>query len=412
MKTKFFALLVMIAAIFTISTVEAEDINNFYSEASQNVKLADKVIGDSALAGALVDIDGKIDGIGFIAGQTINVNGVLDYGFVAGQNIKVSGNIDKNVYMAGSNIDFTESANIGRDAKIVGSTVNLSGRFGRNIDMSANKVVINDKTIIDGNITVIAEQIEILGNVTIDGTLKYNENAKIDIKDSASIKNIEKSKVEKKESNFNVKSFILSIVNLIVAILIFALLLPKAIDKTDEVYEGKRFNDYAKKFAIGLLFIICIPIVSLILLASSIGTYLGLIIIAIYIMALYIAYGLAGYIFGELIFNRALNLNINRFLIIIMGIILIKLLALIPVIGGLIVLITISIGMNTLWELVKEKDNNDDIKEVKEVKKSESAKIKERTRVNNSKSTSTKTAPKKNTSKKAPSNGTKKQTKK
>ena len=409
MKRKFLILFLMVFSIFMISSVNAEDINSFYANAEQNVKMVDKVIGDSALAGALVDIDGQIEGIGFIAGQTVNVNGNLDYGFIAGQNVKVIGKINRNAYIAGSTIEFTKDASVGRDTKIVGETINLSGRFERDVDLAGTKVVLNDETIIDNNITINADEIVIAGNVTIDGTLKYNDNAKIDIKDSAAIKNIEKFKNSTKEKKVNTKDLVLSIINLIVVLLIFALLLPKAMDKTDEVYEDKKFNTYAKNFAIGILFIICVPIVSIILLASNIGTYLGLIILAIYIIALYLAYGLAGYVFGNLIFNRALKLNINRYLIIIMGIILIKLLALIPVLGGLVVIVSVAVGMATLWELVKERT---DKKEITTPVKSESAKIKEKTKVSAPKTTNKKSTTKKSTTPKKSTTTKKSTTKK
>ena len=404
MKNKFFALLIMIIAIFTIGTVQAEDINKFYATADQNVKMVDKVIGDSAIAGALVDIDGKIEGIGFIAGQTVNVNGEMDYGFVGGQNVKVDGEIARNIYIAGSTISFTEDSSVGRDTKIVGSDINLSGRFYRDVEIGANKVVISDKTIIDGNATIYADIIEIAGNVTINGSLKYNEDAKVTIKESASIKNIEKVKKVEKESKVDTKSLVLGMINLIVVILIFALLLPKAINKTNKVYDNKGFNKYAKNFLIGLLFLICIPIITLILLASNIGTNLGLIVGALYIIAIYLSYGLAGYVFGELILNRALKLNINKYLIIIIGIVLIKLLVLIPIIGPLVFLVCVSMGMATIWELVKE-DTKAEEKKKETPKVSEAKRIKDAKKLtdNNSTKKNNKTNPAKTSVKKSSS---------
>ena len=314
-----------------------------------------------------------------IAGQTVNVAGELDYGFVAGQNIKVLGKIYKNIYIAGNAISFTEDSSVGRDAKIVGSDIKLSGRFERNVDAAGNRVIINDKTIIDGDTTIYADEIRIAGNVTIEGTLKYNENAKIVINDSAAIKNIEKTKAVEENNKVNKKALILGIVNLIVVILVLALVLPKAIDKTKRIYDNKGFDTYAKNFFIGLLIMICIPIISLILMASNIGTHLGLITIALYIIGLYIAYGLGAYVIGELIFNRAFKLNINKYLIIIMGIVLIKLLAFIPILGALIVLIVSALGVTTLWNLMKEEETNE--KKVKESSSKDAKVIKETKKV-------------------------------
>lgn len=366
MKNKVFLLLITIISIFTISNANAKDINNFYAEARQNVRMVDKVIGDSALAGSLIDIDGEIEGIGFIAGGTVNVNGKLDYGFVAGQNIKIVGKINKNIYIAGQTISFTDDANIGRDTKIVGDYIDLSGRFERNVDVAGTKVLINNDAVVDGDINVIADELEISGNVKLS-TLRYNKDAKVKINDSASIKNIVKTKEMNENKGIDISSFVLSIINLIVVLFVFALLLPKAMDKTDSTFEDKSFNYYAKSTLIGLLFIIATPIIILLLLASYFGTSLALIMLAIYFIALYLAYGLAAYVFGDLIFNKLLKLNINRFLIIAMGIILIKLIALIPIVGGLVIIISASLGINTLWELVKKDDeDNKDNKKIKE----------------------------------------------
>ena len=46
MKRKFLILFLMVFSIFMISSVNAEDINSFYANAEQNVKMVDKVIGD------------------------------------------------------------------------------------------------------------------------------------------------------------------------------------------------------------------------------------------------------------------------------------------------------------------------------------------------------------------------------
>lgn len=397
MKNKILILALMAISIFTVSSVSAKDINNFYATADQNVILADKIIGDSAIAGSMVDIKENIEGIGLLAGQTINVNGNLDYAFIAGQTINITSEINKNVYIAGKTISFDKDSKVGRDTKIVGEDINLSGKYGRHMDLGANKIVFNDNTIINGNVTLNAEEIEIMGNVTIEGTLKYNEDASIKINDSASIKNIEKSKkIEKKKKSINVGDLVLSMINMIVVTLVISLLLPKTISKTDEIYENKGFEYYAKNFGIGLLFLICIPVATLILLVSNIGTSLGLILGALYIVALYLAYCFSGYIFGELIFNRLLKLNINKYLIIIMGIVLIKLLVLIPIIGSVVSLIALAIGITSIWELIKEEDTAEKAKEIKETKKVNNNKNNTKAKTTNKKNSSS-TAKKQNT---------------
>ena len=113
MKKKIFGILIMLT-LFVIAPVEAKEINSFHMVSDDNVTFEDTVNGDSAIAGNLVDIIGNIDGIGFIAGQKVNVNGNLEYGFLAGQNVNINGQISKNIYAAGETITLSKDANIGK----------------------------------------------------------------------------------------------------------------------------------------------------------------------------------------------------------------------------------------------------------------------------------------------------------
>ena len=88
MKKKIFIITLLLAAL-VITPVSAKEVNSFYTEANDSVKMENNIIGDSAIAGQLVDIIGNIDGIGFIAGRDVNVNGSIEYGFVAGETVNI-----------------------------------------------------------------------------------------------------------------------------------------------------------------------------------------------------------------------------------------------------------------------------------------------------------------------------------
>ena len=53
-----------------------------------------------------------------------------------------------------------------------------------------------------------------------------------------------------------------------------------------------------------------------------------------------------------------MNLNTNKYLSGIIGIILLKLLMLIPVLGTILGLIALTLGLSTIWNLVQKDDNN------------------------------------------------------
>lgn len=383
MKKKIFGILIMLT-LFAIAPVEAKEINSFHMVSDDKVTFEDTVNGDSAIAGNLVDIIGNIDGIGFIAGQTVNVNGNLEYGFLAGQNVNINGQISKNIYAAGETITLSKDANIGKDLFLAGDSINLNGNIQRNINIYASTVTIKKGTTINGNITIEASNIKVEDGASIKGTLKYNEDAKNDISDNSSIGKITTYEIAKNEG-FNTSEILSSILNMVVVFLSITIIIPKTLDKTNEIYEKKN-NNYIKNIGIGFLILICVPLISLILLASNIGVYLGLILVALYAIAIYLSFIIAGYILGNLILVKLMKLNTNKYLSGIIGIILLKILMVIPVLNTIICLIAITLGLATIWNLLQkdEEENKKDnkITEAKIVEKKIETKEKTKTKKN------------------------------
>ena len=383
MKKKIFGILIMLT-LFVIAPVEAKEINSFHMVSDDKVTFEDTVNGDSAIAGNLVDIIGNIDGIGFIAGQTVNVNGNLEYGFLAGQNVNINGQISKNIYAAGETITLSKDANIGKDLFLAGNSINLNGNIQRNINIYASTVTIKKGTTINGNITIEASNIKVEDGASIKGTLKYNEDAKNDISDNSSIGKITTYEINKDEG-FNTSEILSSILNMVVVFLSITIIIPKTLDKTNEIYEKKN-NNYIKNIGIGFLILICVPLISLILLASNIGVYLGLILVALYAIAIYLSFIISGYILGNLILVKLMKLNTNKYLSGIIGIILLKILMVIPVLSTIICLIAITLGLATIWNLLQkdEEENKKDnkITEAKIVEKKTETKEKTKTNKN------------------------------
>lgn len=384
MKKKIFGILIMLT-LFAVAPVEAKEINSFHMVSDDKVTFEDTVNGDSAIAGNLVDIIGNIDGIGFIAGQTVNVNGNLEYGFLAGQNVNINGQISKNIYAAGETITLSKDANIGKDLFLAGDSINLNGNIQRNINIYASTVTIKKGTTINGNITIEASNIKVEDGASIKGTLKYNEDAKNDINDNSSIGKITTYEKEKNEG-FNTSEILSSILNMVVVFLSITIIIPKTLDKTNEIYKKKN-NNYIKNIGIGFLILICVPLISLILLASNIGVYLGLILVALYAIAIYLSFIISGYILGNLILVKLMKLNTNKYLSGIIGIILLKILMVIPVLSTIICLIAITLGLATIWNLLQkdEEENKKDnkITEAKIVEKK--IETKEKTKTNKNK---------------------------
>ncbi len=348
MKKKIFGFLILLI-VFITSPVSAKEINDFYSTSGNNVKLEDTINGDSAIAGNIIDMIGNIDGIGFIAGETVNVKGSLEYGFMAGNNITVDGVISKNIYAAGNIITFTKNASIGRDIFLAGNEVVLNGNLDRNISISATRVILEDNLTINGNIKINASSIVVKNGANIKGELSYNEDINKDISNTANIGKITTYKIEK-DSSFDVKDLLQSTLNMIIVFLVITIIIPKSLEKSENIYNES--NKYAKNIGIGALFLICVPLISLLLILSNIGVSLGIILGLIYGICIYLSYIVSGFILGNLLLGKVMKLNTNKYLSGIIGIVIIKIVSIIPIFGVLISILALLLGLGTIWNLI------------------------------------------------------------
>ena len=409
MKKKIFLFLIL-AACLVITPVSANEITNFYSDAKDNVEFNENVEGDSALAGNIVDVIGNIDGIGFIAGNTVNIDGSLEYGFAAGNEVNITGHIAKSLYLAGNTINFADNSSVGRDIKIVGQKINLAGKLERHVDVIGTKITMKSGTTVYGDVNLDANNIVVEDNVTIHGTLSYNENANATISDNTMITDIEKLATVEESNGIDANAVLSSIVNLVIVFLVISILLPQTIEKTSNLYKKPSFGLYVRNIGAGILILICIPLIAMLLLLSNIGIALGLILAALYVIALYLAYIYSGFLVGEILLIKVLKLKVNKYLSGIIGIIILKLLTLIPILGTIIGFLAITLGLTTLWLLMKQDKES---KEKEEKEKITEAKIEEKkteTKKEEKKQTPAKTTTTKKTTTK-PKTTTKKTTK-
>lgn len=346
MKKKILIIFLLMIALLFQNVKAEEKIENIKSTIETNEKI-DK---DSFLLGNNVKVNGVINGIGFIAGNNIEIKGNLDYGFITGKSININGNIKNSLYLAGKNINLNKDSNIEKETFIIGENITLDGNFNKDIKIIGKNITIKENTKIN-NITINAEKIIIKENSNIKGTLKYNENANIKISNKDNINKIKQTKSITFEKN-KTSDVLKSTLNLVITFAVLTITLPVVIEKTNILYKGIKVKNYLKNIGIGLLLLICTPLICILLLMSNIGISLGLILSAIYAIALYLSYIIAGYILGNLLLRKAFKFEINDILTGIIGIIILKLLILIPIIGAVITLLALTTGLSNIWNLV------------------------------------------------------------
>jgi len=348
---------------FPLLTINAEiDWNKIFNETYEyesipelydSTIVSDDTDGSKFKAGLDIDDNENVDGINGIAGEKITVKGDSEYGLFAGLDVKVNSNIEKELFAAGNEIEI--NAQIGRDAYIAGSEVEISGSIGKNAYIAAESIEFDNVTI-NGNVKIIASNIEFGDNVTIYGEIKYNDNAIITGLDTLNNQNINTYHLNDltNETTFvdTLLNTLLSLVGLVLVAYVINYLCPRIYKNLEKEIV---FKDLAIDSLIGLVMLIVVPIISIMIMITGIGTPLSLIVLALYGILCYISKLTILSIIGNNLYTILLKKKDNPYISILIGCTLYYLLTLIPYLSGIISFLVLIIGFGYIKSILCRK---------------------------------------------------------
>ena len=347
MKKKIFSLILLLAVmIMPLSLVKATD---GYFNSNENVNDSNTYSHSSFVAGGNVKTSGKVEGLAFVAGATVEANSNVEYGIMAGESVEVNSVVEKDLFLAGNNLKLTTNASVGRDAYIAGNKIDISANINGNAFIAGSLITLNNITI-NGDLNIASEQLDIQGNVTINGKLIINEDARINNSDKLKYTSKETYKASRFDFNFKsaVTEVVLSVLTLIFAAIILIVLFPKLLGKIDAELSAK---DIGMKILKGFITLIVVPIVGLLSLAVMVGLTLSVIIFALYIIAITLSTIFASYVIGNWIYTKVFKQKENRVVSTSFMIIVIKLVEYIPYIGPLVSLAVFLYGLGIICQL-------------------------------------------------------------
>ena len=326
------------------------------AESDETINQTGKYDSTRFLAGNTINSKAEIDGISFVAGNDLTLEGKTSYGFYAGNIININEIVEKDLFAAGNNITIGEDAKIERDVYIVGNQIKIKTDLNRDLRAGGTRVDISGITI-KGDAYIASEQIILDENTVIEGKLTYPEDAKITGFEKAKVEKTEKIKTTNIEIEYTMKdrirSFIFSSISAILTLIIVFFIIPSAKEKLDknEVTPG----NVLKTTGIGFLTLIIVPIVALVSLITIVLSPVALIALVMYIISIYLSSLFAYYIVGNEI-TKKMNKE-NKYLAIIIGVVSVKLIKFIPVIGGLVSAFAFFYGMGLIVYFMKRKSS-------------------------------------------------------
>ncbi|MFA5131594.1 MAG: polymer-forming cytoskeletal protein [Patescibacteria group bacterium] len=327
---------------------------NFYA-AGNTITIDGNISGDLIAAAETINVNGRVEGDIIAAAQTINVNGEVGGNIrVAGSSIDLNGSVARNVNAFGSNILLGTSSDIGWDAYVAGATIESRGNIAGTLSGNAGRALIAGKIGKDVNIKISedskSEGLIISPDTTINGNVNYTAKNPAQVAGSASVSGVIHQTVpETKAHNWlaawaGVKLYTIFAALAVGLILIFLgkKITPKIIAKIDE--------KHWRTFLPGLIIMFIVPPIALFLAFTFIGIPLALILMALWLVAIYLAKIFTAIFVGQTIL-QTLTKNHNPKLIwsLILGVIITWLLFAIPFVGWIIGLIAIWLGLGGLY---------------------------------------------------------------
>ena len=343
---KILYLLLLLLVPFMVSAKVVESDNNVNFDGTHDAS--------SFLFGNSINNNGEINGIAVIAGNSINSNGKVSYGVYAGNTLNISDEVENDLFAAGNAITITKEAKVPRDVYIAGSNIKILTDVGRDLYAGGETVDIRGITI-HGNAIIDADKVLMDEKTVIEGQLSYYKNTTIENLKVATIeevKEINRIIEEHTKPTFanRVKWEAIKALTAYVSILILFLVFPKLKAAFDKNKDGVK--DIALATLAGLIAIIVIPILSVIIMIPVITIPISLLMLLLYGFAIYFAVPLTAYLIGRAIYNKATDKN-NMFLELLIGVVLVRLISLIPVVGGLIIAICLFYGLGKIYQVFK-----------------------------------------------------------
>lgn len=335
-----------------------EVVQGDYFAVGPHVEISGIVNGDVYAAGGEVLVDGVVNGDLIVAGAKVMLSGTVSQDArIAGGQVTISGVIGRNATIAGADVQMTQTAKIQENLLAGGGNVELAGHIGRDARIGGGNVTLSNE--IERDLAVAAGEVRLTSKATVGGKLRYWSETPPSIDEGATVRgtithrslpegwNVERAR----RGIFGVR--VLAVVMSFLSTLILGLVLLRAYPIfTSRVTATIRERPGAS-FGWGAAALALIPLVAVSFLVTFFALPIGLILFALYGPLVYLARVYAMTCLGQFLFRGQADSSSLAWPFV-AGLVLYSMLALIPVVGGLVTLLAILFGLGALLMTKKE----------------------------------------------------------
>jgi cytoskeletal protein CcmA (bactofilin family) len=320
-----------------------------------NVQVLGTVNGNIFAAGNIVSIGGKVNGDVFAAGNTVDITGDVRHGVhAAGGTVTLAAPITEDAVVAGGTLSATPPASVGRDMMFAAGTANIAAPVERNMLAAARNLTL--AAPVGGDVQAQVETLRLAPGGHVNGSVVYTSANEADVAPGAAvIGGIQRLQPQASATPaapvatpmWSIVDWLKGLVGVTVIGLLLVLLLPRFSAQTVQ----RARTGFWSSLGIGFALFAGVPLLAVILFIVGIflgGWYLGFGLLALYAMAFAVGYVIAAALTGqavvELFRQQPQHLAWN----LIEGLVLLGLVALVPVVGGLLLVLASMVGVGAV----------------------------------------------------------------
>jgi len=327
--------------------------------AAETIKVFGTVNGDLYAGGSTIIISGTVNGDLLATGGTVNILGnVTQDARVAGGQVNVNGEIGRNLSAAGGNIDISSDAKVMGSVALAGGNINIDAPIRGNLTAGAGNLTLSNT--VGGDIETALGTATLTANAKVDGDFVYWSEEDATISNEASISGVivkndprermNQADIKKAQESygkfkgvFGGTARVISIISTIITGLILIKLFPKF---SENVVLTLREKTWAS-LGYGSLAVLFIPIVLVFIFLTVVGIPIALISFAIYMVYVYIAKMFVIILIGQYV-SAKIDKKMDMYKTFIMGAVVYFVLTLIPIVAGIIKILSLLFGFGAL----------------------------------------------------------------
>jgi len=338
-----------------VTVVSEEVVDDDLYAAAETIIIDGTVNGDLWAAGNTITVNGIVNGSVMAAGRIVNINGDITHAVRAvGETININGDVGGDLMAGCGRMNIASTARIGGDLVFGADIVRIDGPIEGNIRGGGREVTISNG--VNGNVELEVESLTILSTANIGGDLNYTSEEEADIQSGAQITGATTHKLPEAKKDwakvfpfvifFGVLAKVLSFLMALVAGVVIIFLAPRRLTSIAEAI-GTRPGPSA---GWGALIVFVAPIAAVLVCLTIIGIPVGLIALALYGIALYLAQIPVGLFIGRWIIGRFRVVEGKAIMVgaLAIGLAILKLLSLIPYFGFVVGLAVVIFGLGAV----------------------------------------------------------------